>query len=50
MLEYVKGDKMVKRFVTLARFKKFEIQQRNILIEINLLKKRVRDIEEVIFD
>lgn len=41
---------MVKRFVTLARFKKFEIQQRNILIEINLLKQRIRDLEDEVFD
>lgn len=40
---------MVKRFVTLARFKKFEIQQRNTLIEIQLLKQKIRDIEEVLF-
>jgi len=41
---------MVLRFVTKARFKKFEIQQRNSLIEINLLKQRVRDLEDVVFE
>jgi len=41
---------MVLRFVTKARFKNFEIQQRNILIEINLLKKRINDLEDEVFE
>jgi len=40
---------MVLRFVTKARMKKFEIQQRNTIIELNLLKQRVRDLEDIVF-
>jgi len=41
---------MVLRFVTKARMRKFETQQRNLLIELNLLRKRVMDLEDEVFD
>jgi len=41
---------MALRFVTKARFKKFEIQQRNILIEMNLMRKRISDLETIAFE
>jgi len=37
---------MVLRFVTKARMRKFETQQRNLIIELNLLRKRVDRLEE----
>jgi len=41
---------MVLRFVTKARMRKFETQQRNLLIELNLLRKRVDDLENEVFE
>jgi len=40
---------MVKRFVTKARFRKFETQTRNILIELSFLRKRIIDLENEVF-
>jgi len=41
---------MVLRFVTKARMRKFETQQRNLLIELNLLRKRVDELENEVFE
>jgi len=45
------GEKvrMVKRFVTKARFRKFETQTRNLLIEMSFLRKRIADLEQAVF-
>jgi len=40
---------MVKRFVTKARFRKFETQTRNLLIEMSFLRRRIADLEEAVF-
>jgi len=40
----------MKRFVTKARHQKFEVQIRNILIEMNLMRKRIDDLEDEIFE
>jgi len=41
---------MVKRFVTLARFKKFETKVRDLAIQQSLLLQRIRDLEEEVFE
>jgi len=41
---------MVKRFVTFARFKKFETQLRNSQIQLSLLLQRIRELEQAVFD
>jgi len=41
---------MAKRFVTLARFKKFETQLRNSQIQMSLLLQRIRDLEKEVFE
>jgi len=41
--------RMVKRFVTKARFRKFETQTRNLLIEMSFLRKRIADLEKEVF-
>jgi len=40
---------MVKRFVTKARHHKFETQIRNLLIEQNLMRKRIEELEDEVF-
>jgi len=40
---------MVLRFVTKARMRKFETQQRNQIIELGILRKRVEDLENEVF-
>jgi len=40
---------MVLRFVTKARMRKFETQQRNLLIEMSFLRKRIDELEEEVF-
>jgi len=42
-------EKLVKRFVTKARFRKFETQTRNLLIEMSFLRKRIADLEQAVF-
>jgi len=41
---------MVFRFVTKARMRKFETQQRNMLIEMNLMRKRIDELENEVFE
>jgi len=41
---------MVLRFVTKARMRKFETQQRNILIEMGIMRKRIDDLENEVFE
>jgi len=41
--------RMVKRFVTKARMRKFETQTRNLLIEMSFLRKRISDLEQAVF-
>lgn len=41
---------MVKRFVTLSRFKKFETKVRDLAIQQSLLLQRIRDLEDSVFD
>jgi len=42
--------KMVKRFVTKARMRKFETQLRNTIIELSFLRRRVEELENEIFE